>query len=78
MIIKIERWKRSEPTLKMKWYRFLQPYAGLVDSMIAICTFSQVISNLQLNVSEKHMEAYLQFLKTMTPEERIKFQTQKS
>lgn len=77
MTIKIERWKRPEPTLKMKWYRFLQPYAGLVDSLISIFTFSQIISDFQLNVSGKHMEAYLEFLKTMSPEERIKFQTQK-
>lgn len=76
MTIRIQRWKRSEPTLKMKWYRFLQPYAGLLDSLIAICTLSQVISDFQLNVSERHMRAYLEYLKSKSPEDRIKYQLQ--
>lgn len=76
MTIRIQRWKRSEPTLKMKWYRFLQPYAGLLDSLIAIFTLSQVISDFQLNVSERHMREYLEYLKTKSPEDRIKYQLQ--
>jgi len=62
MTIEIVRWEKSEPTLKLKIYRFIQPYAKLLDALISIVTFSQVISNFELEVTEKSMKVWFKYL----------------
>ena len=64
MTIQIVRWEKPEPTLKLKIYRFIQPYAKLLDALISIVTFSQVISNFELEVTEKSMRAWFTYLKS--------------
>ena len=62
MTIRIIRWEKPEPTLKLKIYRFIQPYAKLLDALISIVTFSQVISNFELEITEKSMRAWFTYL----------------
>ena len=64
MTIQIVRWEKPEPTLKLKIYRFIQPYAKLLDALISIVTFSQVISNFELEITEKSMRAWFKYLKS--------------
>ena len=61
-MIHIIMWKKPEPTLKLKIYRFILPYAKLLDALISIVTFSQVISNFELEISEKSMGAWFEYL----------------
>ena len=63
MSIRIMRWEKPEPTFKLKIYRFIQPYAKLLDALISIVTFSQVISNFELVITEKSMKAWFTYLK---------------
>ena len=56
------RWEKPEPTFKLKIYRFIRPYAKLLDAFISIVTFSQVISNFELVITEKSMEAWFTYL----------------
>ena len=62
MTISIIRWEKPEPTLKLKIYRFIRPYAKLLDALISIVTFSQVISNFELEITEKSMRAWFTYL----------------
>lgn len=62
MTIQIIRWEKPEPTLKLKIYRFIRPYAKLLDALISIVTFSQVISNFELDLTEKSMRAWFTYL----------------
>ena len=64
MTIQIVRWEKPEPTLKLKIYRFIRPYAKLLDALISIVTFSQVISNFELEVTGKSMRAWFTYLKS--------------
>ena len=64
MTISIIRWEKPEPTLKLKIYRFIRPYAKLLDALISIVTFSQVISNFELEITEKSMRAWFKYLKS--------------
>ena len=61
-MIHIIMWKKPEPVLKLKIYRFIQPYAKLLDALISIVTFSQVISNFELEIIEKSMGAWFEYL----------------
>jgi hypothetical protein len=61
-MIRIIMWEKPEPTLKLKIYRFIQPYAKLLDALISIVTFSQVISNFELEITEKSMRALFTYL----------------
>ena len=62
MIIQIVRWEKPGPTLKLKIYRFIQPYAKLLDALISIVTLSQVISNFELEITEKSVNAWFKYL----------------
>lgn len=62
MTFQIVRWKKPEPTLQLKFYRFIQPYAKLLDALISIATFSQVISNFELKITEKSTGAWFKYL----------------
>ena len=62
MTIQIVKWEKPEPTIKLKIYRFLRPYAKLLDALISIVTVSQVISNFELVVTEKSTGAWLKYL----------------
>ena len=62
-MIRIVRWEKPEPTIKLKIYRFIRPYAKLLDALISIVTFSQVISNFELEITEKSMRAWFKYLK---------------
>lgn len=62
MTIQIVRWEKPEPTIKLKIYRFLRPYAKLLDALISIVTVSQVISNFELVVTEKSTGAWFKYL----------------
>lgn len=62
MTIQIVRWEKPEPTLKLKIYRFIRPYAKLLDALISIVTLSQVISNFELELTEKSMRALFKYL----------------
>ena len=61
-MIRIVRWKKPEPVLKLKIYRFIRPYAKLLDALISIVTFSQVISNFELEITEKSTEEWFKYL----------------
>jgi hypothetical protein len=62
MTFRIERWKKPEPTVKLKIYRFIQPYAKLLDALISIVTLSQMISNFELVITEKSTGAWFKYL----------------
>ena len=77
-MIRIVRWKKPEPVLKLKIYRFIRPYAKLLDALISIVTLSQVISNFELEITEKSTEEWFKYLKShrgtkkqMTEEQKI-------
>jgi hypothetical protein len=61
-MIRIIMWKKPEPTLKLKIYRFIRPYAKLLDALISIVTLSQVISNFELEITEKSTGAWFKYL----------------
>ena len=62
MTIRIIMWEKPGPTLKLKIYRFIQPYAKLLDALISMVTLSQVISNFELEITEKSMNAWFKYL----------------
>lgn len=62
MTFRIERWKKPEPTVKLKIYRFIRPYAKLLDAIISIVTLSQMISNFELVIVEKSTGAWFKYL----------------
>jgi hypothetical protein len=62
MTIRIIMWEKPEPTIKLKIYRFIRPYAKLLDALISIVTFSQVISNFELEITEKSTEEWFKYL----------------
>lgn len=63
MAIQIVKWKKPEPTLQLKFYRLIRPYAKLLDALISILTISQIISNFELEVTERSMRAWYDYLK---------------
>lgn len=62
MTFRIERWKKPEPTVKLKIYRFIRPYAKLLDAIISIVTLSQMISNFELVIVEKSTGAWFKYM----------------
>lgn len=52
MKIQITRLK-PEPSLKLQWYKFLAPYANLVDALVGIITFSQFATNFHYQMAMK-------------------------
>jgi hypothetical protein len=62
MTIQIVRWVKPEPTLQLKFYRFIRPYAKLLDALISIVTVSQVISNFELEITEKSTRAWFKYM----------------
>jgi hypothetical protein len=62
MTFRIERWKKPEPTVKLKIYRFIRPYVKLLDALISIVTLSQMISNFELVITEKSTGAWFKYL----------------
>jgi hypothetical protein len=57
----IQRWKYSEPTLRIFLLRILIPYATLLDALIGILSFTFLHSSFQLWIVEKHMDFYFQY-----------------
>lgn len=43
----IQRWKTHEPTLQMVLLRVLVPFAGLLDELICIFSFTFLISSFK-------------------------------
>jgi len=62
MTFRIERWEKPEPTVKLKIYRFIRPYAKLLDAIISIVTLSQMISNFELVIVEKSTGAWFKYM----------------
>lgn len=61
MTFQIVWWEKPEPTLRLKFYRFIRPYAKLLDALISIVTLSQVISNFELEITEKSRKAWFKY-----------------
>ena len=57
----IQRWKHPEPTLECFFFRILIPYAGLLDSLVGILSFSLLCSGFEMWTIERHMELYFQY-----------------
>lgn len=53
--------KRLEPNIKCLILRFLTPIAGLIDSLISICTFTLISSNFEFYVVTIYTEEFFKF-----------------
>jgi len=55
----IQRWRQPEPTLQLFLLRVLTPFAGLLDELICIFSFTLLISSFKYKTIWKRAE--LQF-----------------
>jgi hypothetical protein len=60
----ISLWKRKEPSFKCWVLRFLTPVAGLLDSLITLCSFTLLVSNFEMEVIALHAYEYFKALKS--------------
>lgn len=52
----IQRWKHPEPTLQIFLLRILTPFAGLLDELICIFSFTLLISSFKYQTIYKRTE----------------------